>query len=164
MTQGQTGPGLAQRTGWELGLFSTFATMTSPHPGPDHDKSIGSRKSRLVGTPGRISASCFLQPRDSVGAHLKSFFSRHLPYSPHRILYHTQSDIHTLSLQTLELVTLPPPLTTSVANWLHAQTEKLYLLLIFFKFICNCLCQDQFDKAPRPRNLYLPSFHFSVFS
>lgn len=87
--------------------------------------------SRLVGTPGRISASCFLQPRDSTGARLKSFLSRYLPYSPHRILHYTQSDIHTV-FANLGTGHSCSPSTTSVSNWLDAQTEKFCLALFFF--------------------------------
>lgn len=66
-------------TGNMLGSFSTFTTMTSPHLEPDHDESIPSRKSRLVGAPGRSSASCFHQLLDPTGAHLKSLFRWHPP-------------------------------------------------------------------------------------
>lgn len=50
LTRGHADPGLAQPN--MLGSFSTFTAMTSPHPGPDRDKSIASHKSWLVGTPG----------------------------------------------------------------------------------------------------------------
>lgn len=63
--------------------------------------------SRLVGTPGRISASCFLQPRDSTGAVSSPFSAGTFLILPTGS-YTIHSLISILSLQILELVTLVP--------------------------------------------------------